>query len=538
MARFPGIKYDQPVQSLGRESPSGPITVAAAEANALSRWGDLAVRAGTIIDAQDTASKTAAFSNEMAELNAEVKNTKIYDRDQLREAGVEFDPLRTKVPAHEVATDYYKLRSEEIHNRYGDQMSFKGKKVLDKVYAAKYATGIDDVVGLSIRYANEFAAAKAEVDFEGAAKSGNEEGAMMVAKTAQMSGIWSPTYYASKVGPLAGRVMERDYLAQLDAADGVDDLEKIQDELLYSIGMSNSQVTALYTKFGAKINAQNVAAQKRITEFEKESSNIAMNVLTSAITEGVQLTAVQMLDATMGFLPADRSSAVAVWRADQNKVSTSDSDAYIDATLLVRGSILPGEHFQEGSTFLQRRADISAQLTDMLLNGDLVVDDFRTLQADLTALKMIPFKSPEYKMTEENIYITITGGSKGFMENTLGGGAKYKAGLAKALWDLNDAAIERGPNFDPRKWWKTNEKSYTNEAMTDAKKDWDESVESTNIKTDPNTGNINMTTSAKHLQMLVDAGMITLKEMNRNLTVAAEHQKRMDGFAKALESDD
>ena len=483
MAKLPNINYNTQVQTLGREDVSGPVRVANAETAAIQKWGQLALQVATVVETNQIAEASAKFSNEMAELNARVKNGKVYTSQELDEAGVEYQKTsggvdRVAIPAHEVAVDYYKSRAKSIYDANVEGLSGRGKKVMEKTYASKYAQGIDDVVGQQLKYAHEYAQAQSEMGFEQAVNSSNIDGAVMIADTALANGTWSPTYYASKMGPLPGRITQRLYLDTLDAVDDPAELENLQGDILNDQSMTNAQVSSVYKDYESKIKRRSSAIEKEMKAAKEEQSSLLLTETAAELTlDEVDWTSpTDVLRATASMTPADRKSAVAIWRAERNGVSTSNADSLKQATLMVRSTII-GDELGE-TNFLQRRNVARQLLTDMLTNGDIVTKDYTSLLDDLNSIRAVPFKSPEYQMVEDDIYITLTGGTKSMVDLT--GGGPTSVGLANAMWELNNAALEGGPGFDPRSWWATAKSDFLTRAIIQNTEKW-ESTTTSNI---------------------------------------------------------
>jgi hypothetical protein len=527
MARLPGINYNTQVQSLGRQDTAGPMRVAQAEGAAISKWTDVAGQAALMIETNQIAGYSANMSNQMSELNAIVQNTKAYSAEQLKEAGIDLRDGREMVPAHEVAVEYYKKRSDEIYQANTKGLGYKGKKVMERTFATKYGPGIDAAVGTSITYGQQYASAKSDYDFENAVKSGNAEGAMMVADTAIMNGTWSPDQYQAKVGPLAGRVTERNYLMRMDATDSVAELEQAQEELLYNEDMTTAQISKLYTKYKSKIDTNNKIIEKEIEARKVESSSVAMNTLTSRITEGEKLTAEQMLDEIVDYTPADRKAAMAVWRGAMNEPAVSNTDSLTTAALLVRGSLI-----DDGvSTFQERRVTVELQLNGMLERGDLKVQDWRNMMTDLKAVQEVPLKTPEYRIAEDDLYAVLTGGSKEMF--SFDPGSKPMA-LADATWELNQATLEGGPRFDPRKWWDANKLRFVTSAQRENRKAF-RKEQAEGVAVVEKSGELNLRATVDKVNNLVKAGVYTREEADMMLNEFYEGDREIQRLNRLAE---
>ncbi len=540
MAKLPGIDYNRPVQRLGRHDVQGPIRVANAQVHAALQVSEAMRNVADVIETNDIAERTAKFSNEMAELNAQVKNRKAYDSGELTSLGIEhqstnkvqapwlegsYDPNaddgyteqeRDVIPAHEVAVDYYEKRANQIYAAHSDGLSPRGQKVMNKIWTSKFSAGIAAVTEQSIKYANQYAQAQAELNFEDAVNAGSLEGAVVIAETARANQTWDPIYYASKIGPLEGRVTERNYLNELDNIDDPGELESVQALVLNDDRMTSAQMSGLNKMIETKIQRQNRRIEKEIKEQKEESSSQLLSTLAAELTlDEIDFTFPQeVMLAVQSLTPSDRKAAISIWRAERNKVGTSDQEMLKQAHLLVRSTIIPDEMGE--SSFLQRRETAREMVTDMLSNGDIAVKDYIVLLDDLNTIRNMPFKSPEYKMVEEDIYITFTGSTKNFMDSIMPDG-RYAVGLADTMYELNNAALEEGPGFDARQWWEVKKPEVTTRAHEDNQKLWDESTAAETAVTGSD-GKIDFEKTVENLDEMVVNGEISKDEADKRIS--------------------
>ena len=527
MARLPGIDYKTGGLQLGRNDIYGPIRVANAEAAALSKWGNVVAEIGTKIETNDIAAASAQMSNEMAELNAYVKNTKTYDPQELRAAGMTIDG-DDHVPAHEVSVDFYKLQSNDIYERHSSSLGIRGRRVLEKTYASKYATGISDVIGSSIKYGQQYSKAQVDMSFEGAVRSANAQGASDIASVALANGTWSPEQYATKMTPMLGRVREAQYLQALEVNEDLSELERLQREAVNDPILNTASANRMYGAYNTKIRQIEKIREAELKEIKIERSSNELSRVTIEITEGVELSGAEIGSKIAGMRPADRNTALSVWRAQQNEVSSSNEDSMRTAAVMIRGTLLP-----DGTdlSFKDRRDNVQLQIDGMLDRGDLTIADHRALVSDLKAVQKVPMNTPEFKMVEDDIYLTMTGASKGTLQ-VFDKSGQRAIGLANTMWELNERALQMGDRFNPTSWWDKKKPLIITKDMEKNQYRWEKSVAYrhatiTNDRYDPDA-------TVKSLQSQLDRGEITQDFMNMVLTESDRHQKYMDQRRKTI----
>ncbi len=522
MARLPGINYGTEVRSLGRQDVSGPLRVAAARADAARAWSNTATKIATKIETNDTAEYSAQLSNELSELNAYVQNTKEYTVDELDEIGVEYDAKdRETIPAHEVAIDFYKAVATQIHKRNSSQVSKKGRSVLERVYASKYTTGISDVTAIALRHGYNYTMAKTKLSFDQAINAGDLESATNIAETALANGTWGPDYYVAKMAAAPGEVALSDYRRGIDAIGSADELEKLRNRALADLSLSPAQTNDIYNKSLTKQSKIEKEVEEQIKEKANEASSFQLNDLTSSITEGLSLTAAEMMAEIRTMTLSDRKTAMTVWRSSKNAPANhqSDPDALAIANAAVQATVVDDN---SGRTFRERRVDV---LNDLILMADpttreLSVSDFRALTNDLNKVASAAINTPEYRAVEDDIYLMFTGGSKSMVN--LGGG-EHTVGMSQVLAELNNHALERGPQFDPATWWEKRKPEVASKKYKRNEEKFRKIKASNHIVTN-SQGDYDLPATVRNLNEQVKRGDITQQKMNGILSEARKLQ--------------
>ena len=527
MARLPGINYNTQVQSLGRQDVSGPLRVANAEARALQQWGNVALEVGTMLETNEAAEYAAKMSNELAELNAYVKHTRVYDPNELRAAGMEAEGDEF-VPAHEVATEFYKIRANEIYEANTATLGRKGKKVMERTYASKYSAGISDVVGQSIVYAQQYSKAQAEMGFEASVKAGDLEGAIGIAEVARANGTWDPIYYASKMVPVEGRVQEAKYLQQLDIVDDLGQLETLQGQAINDPLLTVTSANRMYGAYNTKINRIEKEREKEAKETKTENSSLSLTELQGHIIEGKVYTRQEMMDFTANFKPGDRKTAMAAWGSQQGKVTISNNDTKLEAAQLIRSTLLPTGG--DGDFFDRRRA-VQDRLDEMAFNDKtLTAEDHAKFTDRLAKTAKMTITTPEFDMVEDDIYKVLGGGSKEQIEVLPGG--EGMLGLALAVEELHERALQGGEAFKPTEWWKQKKPLMITDAMHISRVTWLEKTSSNYVTLDAN-GAYDPFATAIDLNNRFKNGEMDQRMMEQALTDAAEYYRRKQELEEA-----
>ena len=123
-----------PVQSLGRLSPSLPLSAANARANALLEIG---VAVDSIANGNDEAKANLAASQ------AAIEEGKL--RQGLLQEHVYAKPDGTTVPMHEVMDSVYDEGVAKIRETYGEDLSKKGRVKFETLLNNRVATGAQQV---------------------------------------------------------------------------------------------------------------------------------------------------------------------------------------------------------------------------------------------------------------------------------------------------------------------------------------------------------------------------------------------------------
>lgn len=530
--KLPGINYNAPVQSLGRANIMGPITVANAEARALQQFGDLALQTADMIESNEIASVSAAFSNEVAELNAKVKNTKTYDVEELDEAGVDYkqsydaEDFRFLVPAHEVSTDYYKTESKRIYDKYSSDLGYRGRNVLEKVYAQTYKQGIADVVKQGIIFKQEHARTQAEMEFEDSVNKASMEGAIIIAETARANGSWDPALYASKMGPLPGRIATQEHLIALDSTDSPEELDRMQGDILTDERMTSAQKTSTYKSYDSKIVRMEKAREKAAKEKKVEDSSLQlMDVSADLIDTQQALTGDEYLSEAITMTPPDRKSLLSISRSIGNAPIVTSDDMFREATRLVENLIIP-----IGNSTITSRKNGVLDILDEMMNDGLTTTDYMMLRDRVTKTVELPFKTTEYKQTEEQIRLTIFGGEKDMMTGIFGTGAS-SLNMAEIFRDMQTQAEHMGRDFEPRKWWDNSKEMYVTQAIDENERDLIKDVNKTYIKRNT-VGSVDLEKSINAVNLQYRQNSITMEFRDRIIQRLGEHTDRDDHLRK------
>jgi len=309
----------------------------------------------------------------------------------------------------------------------------------------------------------------------------------------------------------------------------VDALETQQAEIVNNPVLNSAQANRMYGAYDTKIRRIEKAKEAAAKEEKEENSSLELVELGARIVEGEELTGSEMYMEVSGMRPADRNTAMSIWRASQNKVETSDPVVVTQIATMIRRTLLPDG---TSTSFKQRRDQVQMQMDKMMEDGDLSIGDHRSFTADLKKVQKVPIESPEFKMVEEDIYVLLTGGTKDAIPILEAGGVQV--GLAETIWELNERALLLGSAFDPQEWWRQHKPTVITRAMEASTYEWEGSVAHLDAVYVGPESTYDVKATVAVLQGRLDRGEITQNHMNLVLTRADMYSTQMAKRAKQL----
>lgn len=540
MAKLPGINYSRTgVASMGREDVSAPARLYAAKSGVksslLKGTLQIAKQVKTANESADAINISSSMSEDMAELNTRIKHTKSYTPQELNKLGVEYDDKldRDIIPASEVSETIYKQMAGQIKKDAMSRASGnKAAAAVNRIYSSLYKQGIDDAVMHSIAHAQAEVRIKTNVGFENAVVNGDAEGAKAIADTALANGTWGEKEYVAHVKPMRNRVASNLYLKQLDIVDNAKDIEGISDKIIVDADLSFESRKSLYSSAQSKLKIVNKAIEKRVADAKVEDSSVELtNLSTGIIGSNAALDWDDVYNYSAKMTPSDRRALIAINRSvEKGAASISDDSTLRQLTADVKTLSFP----VEGTTVAQRRGGVSARLVKALEGGSITPSDFSTLMDGINKAQNFAYANPDHKFTEEEIWVTLTGGSKDIISQLFGGG-EAKLNVVDATHALHSAAMREGPSFDAGLWWKSNQEKYLVKAI---KSNYENLQKDRNIGlvVQGNDGFVDMTETTKVLNRMVKDGSMDQNEMNRILTDTEKRDKMDRQWKKRLES--
>ncbi len=459
--KLPGINYSTPVQSLGRENISAPLSKANAEANAILTLGGAADKIIKSIDANKIAVDASKFQAAMSELNATMKTRKSYTTEELDSIGVKYDKQYGKgklesVPAYLVSKQIYKSLTSKIYKMSTESTSKKGRAVISKMYGQMYKEGITPVIVNSIKDAHSIRSVENEISFDSAADTGNAEAANIIASTALATGVWSAEKYQAKTKDMPNKIARGKYLNSLNLNDDLAVLETQLDSALSDPDLSSANKAALFSKFTSKIKTIEKANIKKL----KEQNDVAsyenyMGIATSVLDNGAPLPWQVVNAAALEMRPTEGKALLALNRSMATKGVTTNPKTHTALAVQIRSISLPSEVSNVG----QRRKAAVESLIAAVENYKISPKDFMSMFDQINKAQSFVYDNPEVKRKSDFIWTTLTGGSKDMMTSLFGTGPDT-INAVEAEAAMLEAARQQGPGFSPDQWWDNNGTKY------------------------------------------------------------------------------
>lgn len=531
MAKIAGINYSRTgIASMGRHDVSAPARAHAAESrlrtSIVKGVVGMAKQVKEANEAADAINISSVMSEKMGELNARIKHQKSYTKQELKELGVEYkdEANRDILPASEVAETVYKQLAAKVKEEaMGGASSTKSKGAVNRIYGSLYKSGIDDAVLHSIAHANAEVKIKANVGFENAIAKGDLDSAQATATVALVNGTWTQKEYTARTEPMRDRVASNKYMQYLNVTDTTAGLKELSDNAIVDPDLKFNSRKTVYNSIQSKLKAVNTVIEKQVKAQKTEQSSLSLTKLSAGIIgNNAPLEWSTINQHTDNMTPPDRKALTALNRSIENGAS-SISD---DTTLRMLTSDVKTLSFPaEGTTVAQRRGATVNKLVQALDDKLITPTDFSTLIDGVNKAQNFAYANPDHKFTEEEIWLTLTGGSKDIISQLFGGG-EAKLNVVDATHELHQAAMDKGPSFDAGQWWEANQKRYIVKAIKSNRVNLQKDRDSGLIIMG-NDGYVDMNKTTDVLNSMLKNGNITEDRMNQILT-DTEKRDRMD----------
>lgn len=210
-----------PVQSLGRLSPSLPISAANARANALLEIGIAADKWGEANDQADA---------DLAASRAAIDEGKL--RQRLLQQNVYEKPDGTVVPMHEVMDSVYDEGVGKIRETYAEDLSKKARVQFETKFNGRLATGAQEIAKGSFDKGYQALKATTAAAWEGYVIQGDELSAMQTIANALESGVYTIEEYQERTLETGIRIDTQRVVDQMMAIGSDEDVERIRHELV------------------------------------------------------------------------------------------------------------------------------------------------------------------------------------------------------------------------------------------------------------------------------------------------------------------
>lgn len=473
--KLPGINYSTPVQSLGREDISAPLSIANAEARAILTLGGAADKMIESIDANKIAVDASKFQAAFAELNATMKTRKSYTTEELDSIGVKYDKQYgigkiESVPAYLVSKQIYQNLTGKLYKMSTESTSKKGRAVISKMYGQMYKEGITPVIVNSIRDAQSMRSVENEIAFDQVTNIGNAEAADMIASTALATGVWSADKYQAKTKGMPNKIARGKYLNALNLNGDLDILEVHLDNLLSDPDLNVTSKSGLYAKYNSKIKNLATKQEKDLKKQNDQASfESFMGISTSMLDSGRPLPWNIINAAAIEMRSSDGKALLALNRSMNTKGVVTDVKVHTALAVQIRSISLPSDT----TTVSQRRAaavDALIAATGVDVNGKptgpskISPKDFMSMFDQINKAQAFVYDNPEVKRKSDFIWTTLTGGSKDMMTSLFGTGPDT-INAVQAEADMLEAARNQGPGFNPDLWWDNNGTKYLTKSI-------------------------------------------------------------------------
>lgn len=510
--KLPGIKYTKPVQSLGRHDINGPIRVANAWSNAADKWGSVITAIDTAEKETDLMAAQARINKQMGRLEGELSSKKSYSIEELDEMNVSYnsatkivDPAtgelmeveREYIPSHEVSEQIYANSADNILASETDR--FKDIKYQNKLkvhHSRLYANGVNKVIVNKNKDRISEVSAKTDLHYEEAVNSGDAVGAGNIAEAALKTGIWTPDHFNNQTIGMESKVRGNQYVIASSATENLSQLQRIKQEALIDESLNPSDRAKSLSLVDSKIGRLNAKLEADIMQARKEKSQQDfIDNVTSIYEQGKPQDWGQVAGTASTMTNGDAKAYISINNSAQT-ARTNKSSAQIMGRFqgMIRGLSIPDAN----NTLADRRSHITQELFSALgvdphgnTTGSPMItpEDFTRLYGQINSATEFNISNPEVKVVGEHIWTTLTGAPKVGMGSFLDQSGVHTILASEAEYDLNTAALNGGPAFDPNIWWRDNQKKYMTKQVVDNINRASDKVKN-NIVTDPDTGEV------------------------------------------------
>lgn len=497
--KLPGIRYDRPVQSLGRSDVYGPIRVANAWADASRRVSGAIEEINRAKNETDLAAAKSRILRKMGRLNGEITSKKSFHVDELNDLGVDFKSEtqvlddngnlvtvdREYIPAHEVMDQIYEVSSKNIlESEYENIPDKTAQNELGLFHSRIYSQGVEQVISARNIGLVEEMSAKVDQQFTDAVNAGDLIGATNIAESALKTGLWDATHYQRNVTELPSKVRSNQYVVATSSSSSIPQLERIKAEALFDDSLTPSDRASALRTIDGKLSDLKREAEARARENRINASlDRYVNLSTQILDQGQPMDWRDIRENALTMENGDAKTLITLNRsmAEGGGTNKSDPDFLNRMSVMIRGLSVPGD-----DTLANRRAHIVQELHramgydpvtgDRVGNAYLSATDYSRLMDQVNKATEFKIDNPEVKTVSEYIWTTLTGAPKTGMGSFLDQTGLHSILAAQAEYDLNRAAMESGIDFDPHAWWDRNKESYMTKQVRDNVKRARESV--------------------------------------------------------------
>ncbi len=492
------------------------------------------------IEANSVASDAARFQTSMSELNAVLKSKKSYTIDELESLGVSYpsqygpDKL-PEVPAYLVSQKVYQKSTGLLYKSALSTMSRKGRNVISKMYGQMYKEGMAAITSNAIAEAYSVRSNETEIEFDSAVASGNSNAAEIIAQTAKSTGIWDANKYKSKMSGMSDKVAKGKYLNELVNNNDSVILNVHLDAMLADPALSASSKLSLYKSMSSRIKAiQKEEDDAKKLADDQKSYDAFVDISTEILDSNEPMDWQSINKITSVMRPADGKGLITLNRMMQTKGTVTDPKTHMRLANIVNSISLP----RENTTIYQRREAAVDQLMrasgfdpvtgEQVSTSKISPGDFQALMNQINKSQSFVYDNPEIKRVSNQMWITLTGGSRDMMTSFFGTGADT-INAVQAEKALLEAARASGPGFDPDAWWSKNGTAFLTSSIDNNEQAMKENrIDRYIVRDSKSAGFIDMDSTVQAINDRVKSGIMTQNDAERVIKdIYALREKRI-----------
>ena len=466
--KLPELGYRSPVQNTGRMDPSGPLSAANAQANAVRQSIDVAMSWKQADDDANVAIAVTESESALRKLGATLEHTKVWDTAVMGNVpdGVEYKRdevdadgntvLRTKIPMYEIRSQLWDRGVKQYQEKaYSGMNSRDANAKYSKALRSTLAMAADKIATTNIKDHRHELTTKTLVAYDMAVRASDPALASKILEDGARNKLLTPDQVATRAASLVGDVVFFGALITIEKGSNTD-LDNLAEQVL-------SKNTPLLPEQRFKlIDEINKKKEFNRVTFEREREETSASLVADA-SVNVRLgdiTALQAQDLLSDprILPQHRRQlADTILISGATGVAVSNPDLVSEVTATIASiELMPDATWGE-----RYASQVRITLAQGVRTRQISGANARVLLDQLGDALESPFKTEEYKTTRSQISMQIlrSPAPEDFLAMLTGGAAKDPTAYDRftdAENELRSAVKSGGPGFNSGNWWKAN----------------------------------------------------------------------------------